>query len=149
MFRGSIVALVTPMLDNGNIDWARLSQLVEWHVASGTDAIVAVGTTGESATLNPAEHKAVIRYTVEKAAGRIPVIAGAGGNATAEAVELALAAYEAGCAATMQVVPYYNKPPQRGLYAHFKAIAASGGDATSALQRPRPYLLRSLTRNRP
>lgn len=123
MFRGSIVALVTPMLDNGDIDWPRLSQLVEWHIASGTDAIVAVGTTGESATLNPAEHKAVIRYIVKQAAGRVPVIAGAGGNATSEAIELALAAYDAGCAATLQVVPYYNKPPQRGLFAHFKAIA--------------------------
>ena len=123
MFRGSIVALVTPMLDNGNIDWQRLSRLVEWHIASGTDAIVAVGTTGESATLNPAEHKAVIRYVVKQAAGRVPVIAGAGGNATSEAIELALAAYDAGCAATLQVVPYYNKPPQRGLFAHFKAIA--------------------------
>lgn len=123
MFRGSIVALVTPMLDNGNIDWQRLSRLVEWHIASGTDAIVAVGTTGESATLNPAEHKAVVRHVVKQAANRIPVIAGAGGNATAEAIELALAAYEAGCAATLQVAPYYNKPPQRGLFAHFKAIA--------------------------
>lgn len=123
MFRGSIVALVTPMLNNGNIDWKRLSQLVEWHIASGTDAIVAVGTTGESATLNPSEHKAVVRYVVKQAAGRIPVIAGAGGNATSEAIELALAAYEAGCTATLQVVPYYNKPPQRGLFAHFKAIA--------------------------
>ena len=123
MFRGSIVALVTPMLDNGNIDWPRLSQLIEWHIASGTDAIVAVGTTGESATLSPSEHKAVVRYVVEQAAGRIPVIAGAGANATHEAIDLALAAYEAGCAATLQVVPYYNKPPQRGLYAHFKAIA--------------------------
>ena len=123
MFRGSIVALVTPMFADGNIDWARLSQLVEWHVASGTDAIVAVGTTGESATLNPAEHKAVFRYIVEKVAGRLPVIAGAGGNATAEAIDLSLAAYNAGCVATLQVVPYYNKPPQRGLYAHFKAVA--------------------------
>ena len=123
MFRGSIVALVTPMLDNGNIDWQRLSRLVEWHIASGTDAIVAVGTTGESATLNPAEHKAVFRYIVEKVAGRVPVIAGAGGNATAEAIDLSLAAYNAGCVATLQVVPYYNKPPQRGLFAHFKAIA--------------------------
>lgn len=123
MFRGSIVALVTPMLDNGNIDWQRLSRLVEWHIASGTDAIVAVGTTGESATLNPAEHKAVVRHVVKQAANRIPVIAGAGGNATAEAIELALAAYEVGCAATLQVAPYYNKPPQRGLFAHFKAIA--------------------------
>ena len=123
MFRGSIVALVTPMLDNGNIDWPRLSQLIKWHIASGTDAIVAVGTTGESATLSPSEHKAVVRYVVEQAAGRIPVIAGAGANATHEAIDLALAAYEAGCAATLQVVPYYNKPPQRGLYAHFKAVA--------------------------
>ncbi|MDO4643080.1 MAG: 4-hydroxy-tetrahydrodipicolinate synthase [Cardiobacteriaceae bacterium] len=123
MFKGSIVALVTPMLDNGDIDWDSFASLIEWHVESGTDAIVAVGTTGESATVNTTEHKAALRFTVEQAAGRIPIIAGAGGNATAEAIELSLAAQEAGCAATLQVVPYYNKPPQRGLYAHFKAIA--------------------------
>lgn len=132
MFQGSIVALVTPMLDNGAVDWAKLEQLIEWHVTSGTDIIVSVGTTGESATLDLEEHKAVIRFTVECVNKRIPVIAGAGGNATAEAVKLALAAYNYGCAATLQVVPYYNKPPQRGLYAHFKAVA----DAV-----PMPHLL--------
>ena len=132
MFRGSIVALVTPMHDDGAVDWNALAALIEWHCTSGTDAIVSVGTTGESATLNPAEHKAVIRFTVEKVAGRLPVIAGTGGNATSEAIDLSLAAYDAGCAATLQVVPYYNKPPQRGLYAHFKAIA----DAV-----PMPHLL--------
>ena len=132
MFRGSIVALVTPMFDDGSVDWHTLTALIEWHCASGTDAIVAVGTTGESATLNPAEHKAVIRFTVEKVAGRLPVIAGTGGNATSEAIDLSLDAYNAGCAATLQVVPYYNKPPQRGLYAHYKTIA----DAV-----PMPHLL--------
>ena len=125
MFRGSIVALVTPMHDDGSVDWNALTALIEWHCTSGTDAIVAVGTTGESATLSPAEHKAVIRFTVEK-------VAGTGGNSTSEAIDLSLAAYDAGCAATLQVVPYYNKPPQRGLYAHFKAVA----DAV-----PMPHLL--------
>ena len=132
MFRGSIVALVTPMFADGSVDWNALAALIEWHCTSGTDAIVAVGTTGESATLSPAEHKAVIRFTVEKAAGRVPVIAGTGGNSTSEAIDLSLAAYDAGCAATLQVVPYYNKPPQRGLYTHFKAVA----DAV-----PMPHLL--------
>lgn len=125
MFQGSMVALVTPMLDNGAIDWTRLEQLIEWHVASGTDIIVSVGTTGESATLDLEEHKSVIRFTVDCVNKRIPVIAGAGGNSTAEAIRLALAAYNYGCAATLQVVPYYNKPPQRGLYTHFKTIADS------------------------
>lgn len=125
MFHGSIVALVTPMLEDGTIDWHALESLIEWHIASGTDAIVSVGTTGESATLSYDEHKAVTRFTVEIAKKRIPVIAGAGANSTHEAVELTFSAYHSGCDATLQVAPYYNKPPQRGLYEHYRKIAAA------------------------
>lgn len=125
MFHGSIVALVTPMREDGTIDWHALENLINWHVASGTGAIVSVGTTGESATLTYDEHKAVTRFTVEIAAKRIPVIAGAGANSTAEAIELTFSAYHSGCDATLQVAPYYNKPPQRGLYAHFAKVAAA------------------------
>lgn len=123
MFQGSMVALTTPMHVDGAIDWHKLEQLIEWHIASGTDAIVSVGTTGESATLTFDEHKAVVRFTVDIVKKRIPVIAGAGGNATKEAIELTVSAYQGGCDATLQVAPYYNKPPQRGLYAHFEQIA--------------------------
>ena len=123
MFRGSIVALVTPMFADGNIDWARLSQLVEWHVASGTDAIVAVGTTGESTTLSVPEKIEVIEAAIRFADGRIPVIAGTGVNSTSEAIELSRAAVGSGAYATLSVVPYYNKPPQEGIYRHFAAIA--------------------------
>lgn len=123
MFSGSMVALVTPMHTDGAVDWDSLEQLIEWHIQSGTDAIVSVGTTGESATLNFDEHKAVIRFTVEMVKKRVPVIAGAGGNATREAIELTFSAYHGGCDATLQVTPYYNKPPQRGLYTHFEQVA--------------------------
>ena len=123
MFTGSMVALVTPMHNDTTIDWQRLERLIEWHITEGTDAIVTVGTTGESATLTFDEHKAVVRFTVDIVDKRIAVIAGAGANATREAIELTVAAYHGGCDATLQVAPYYNKPPQRGLYAHFEQIA--------------------------
>jgi 4-hydroxy-tetrahydrodipicolinate synthase len=123
MFAGSIVALVTPMGESGDIDWRALDELVEWHIAEGTSGIVAVGTTGESATLTVDEHCAVIRRIVEVAARRIPVIAGTGANATFEAIELTEAACNAGADACLLVTPYYNKPTQEGLYRHFKAVA--------------------------
>lgn len=125
MIKGSIVALVTPMTADGAIHWDQLADLVEWHIASGSNALVAVGTTGESATLHKDEHLAVIKFITERVAKRILVIAGAGGNSTAEAIELATASYHIGCDATLQVTPYYNKPPQRGLAAHYRAIAAA------------------------
>ncbi|MDH5545630.1 MAG: 4-hydroxy-tetrahydrodipicolinate synthase [Gammaproteobacteria bacterium] len=123
MFRGSIVALVTPMAENGELDFAALDALVDWHVESGTDAIVAVGTTGESATLDEEEHCEVIRRVVQRAAGKIPVIAGTGANSTTEAIDLTRCAKEAGADACLLVTPYYNKPTQQGLYEHYKAIA--------------------------
>jgi len=123
MFHGSMVALVTPMLENGAVDEDSLRKLVDFHVEQGTDAIVAVGTTGESATLDHKEHCAVIRQVVEQAAGRIPVIAGTGANSTSEAIELTRCAMEAGVDACLLVTPYYNKPTQEGLYLHFKAVA--------------------------
>lgn len=123
MIKGSIVAIVTPMFPDGAVDWDSLSALVEWHIAEGTDGIVAVGTTGESATLDVDEHIEVIRRVVKLAKKRIPIIAGTGANSTAEAIELTRAAKEAGADAVLQVTPYYNKPPQEGLYRHFKAIA--------------------------
>lgn len=123
MIKGSIVALVTPMTDDGGIDWRALADLIDWHVESGTAAIGAVGTTGESATLDMDEHCEVIRRVVEMAAGRIPVIAGTGANATSEAIELTEAAAKAGADACLLVTPYYNKPTQNGLYLHFKAVA--------------------------
>lgn len=123
MISGSIVALVTPMAPDGSLDYPALTRLVEWHVSSGTDAIVAVGTTGESATLDVDEHCAVIRHVVETVARRIPVIAGTGANSTSEAVEWTAAAKALGADACLLVTPYYNKPSQRGLYAHHKAIA--------------------------
>ncbi len=125
MITGSLVALVTPMCDNGDVDYAALEGLIEWHIAAGTDAIVAVGTTGESATLDEDEHCAVIRRTVELVAGRIPVIAGTGANATSEAIRLTRCAHQAGVDACLLVTPYYNKPTQEGLYQHYKAIAAA------------------------
>lgn len=125
MIRGSIVALVTPMFDNGDIDFDTLSQLIEMHIAAGTDAIVAVGTSGESATLDKSEHIKVIRFVVEQSAGRIPVIGGTGANSTREALELTAAAKEAGVDACLLVSPYYNKPTQEGLYQHHKLIAES------------------------
>jgi|TARA_Y100000310_G_scaffold342322_1_gene445038 4-hydroxy-tetrahydrodipicolinate synthase len=118
-----MVAMVTPMHDDGSVDWAALERLVEHHIAEGTDAIVSVGTTGESATLDHDEHGEVIARTVKAAAGRIPVIGGTGANSTSEAISLTRNAAAAGVDACLLVVPYYNKPPQEGLYQHFKAIA--------------------------
>ncbi len=123
MFRGSIVALVTPMHDDGSVDDAALQALVDWHCAQGTTAIVSVGTTGESATLDEVEHCALIRRTVEMAAGRIPVIAGTGANSTTEAIRLTRCARESGADACLLVTPYYNKPTQEGLYLHHRAVA--------------------------
>ncbi|GGA82206.1 4-hydroxy-tetrahydrodipicolinate synthase [Neiella marina] len=123
MLSGSIVALITPMDDQGNVDYDALAQLVEWHIESGTSGIVAVGTTGESATLSVEEHQQVIRKTVEFAAGRIDVIAGTGANCTREALELTHGAEKAGAKACLSVTPYYNKPTQQGLYLHYKTIA--------------------------
>lgn len=123
MIKGSIVAIVTPMFPDGAVDWDSLSALVEWHISQGTDGIVAVGTTGESATLDVEEHIEVIRRSVKLAKGRIPIIAGTGANSTSEAIELTRAAKEAGADAALLVTPYYNKPPQEGLFRHYKAIA--------------------------
>jgi len=120
---GSIVALATPMLDDGAIDYPGLRRLVDWHVDQGTDCIVAVGTTGESPTVSVQEHLEIIRVCVEQAKGRIPIMAGCGANATAEAIELARRAKEVGADCQLQVVPYYNKPTQEGLFQHFNAIA--------------------------
>ena len=125
MIEGSIVALVTPMALDGSVDYQSLAALVEWHVASGTNAIVAVGTTGESATLSVEEHCEVIRETVRFSAGRVPVIAGTGANSTTEAIEWTQAAKDAGADACLLVTPYYNKPSQRGLIAHHIRIAES------------------------
>ncbi len=123
MIAGSMVALVTPMDAEGRLDWDSLTQLVDFHLQEGTNAIVAVGTTGESATLDVDEHVAVIRHVVKQVAGRIPVIAGTGANSTREAIELTAAAKQAGVDACLLVTPYYNKPTQEGLYLHHKAIA--------------------------
>lgn len=123
MFRGSIVALVTPMTADGSLDWAALEKLVDWHITQGTHGIVAMGTTGESATLNMGEHISVIRHVVNQVSGRIPVIAGTGANSTSEALELTQAAKDAGADAALLVTPYYNKPSQEGLYLHYKTIA--------------------------
>jgi 4-hydroxy-tetrahydrodipicolinate synthase len=123
MIQGSIVALVTPMDESGAVDWASLQKLVEFHIGQGTDAIVAVGTTGESATLDEDEHCAVIKATVEYAQGRIPIIAGTGSNSTSEAITLTHRAKEVGADACLIVTPYYNKPTQEGLYLHYKAIS--------------------------
>ncbi|MDD3529186.1 MAG: 4-hydroxy-tetrahydrodipicolinate synthase [Gallionellaceae bacterium] len=123
MLTGSLVALVTPMLPDGGLDLPRLRTLVDWHVEQGTDALVIVGTTGESPTVDPEEHCLLIRTAVEQAAGRVPVVAGTGANSTAEAIELTRCAKAAGAVAGLSVAPYYNKPTQEGLYRHFKAIA--------------------------
>jgi len=123
MIQGSLVALVTPMLDDGSVDTKSLAQLVEFHIENGTDGIVAVGTTGESATLDEKEHCDVVRQVVEMVAGRIPVIAGTGSNSTLEAISLTRCAKQAGADACLLVTPYYNKPTQEGLYLHYKAIA--------------------------
>ena len=123
MITGSSVALVTPMHSNGDVDWENLDKLVDMHVEKGTDSIVAVGTTGESATLNCDEHCQVIKRVVERVAGKIPVIAGTGANSTAEAIELTAEAKAMGADACLLVTPYYNKPTQEGLYQHYKAVA--------------------------
>ncbi|SHH24743.1 4-hydroxy-tetrahydrodipicolinate synthase [Ferrimonas marina] len=124
MFRGSIVALVTPMHQDGSVDFNALANLVEFHIEQGTDAIVAVGTTGESATLAVPEHLSVVEAVVKQVAGRVPVIAGTGANATAEAIALTQAVDKIGVDGMLSVTPYYNKPTQAGLVAHFRAIAA-------------------------
>ena len=123
MITGSIVALVTPMHPDGQVDWSKLSALIEWHIEEGTAAIVPVGTTGESATISVPEHCEIVEYVVKAVSGRVPVIAGTGGNATEEAIELTTAAKKAGADACLLVTPYYNKPTQEGLYLHYKAIA--------------------------
>jgi 4-hydroxy-tetrahydrodipicolinate synthase len=121
--QGSLVALVTPMRDDSSVDWQALEKLLEWHIAQGTHGIVSVGTTGESATLNVNEHLDVIGRTIEIVSGRLPVIAGTGANATAEAVHLTQQAQTLGADASLLVTPYYNRPTQEGLYRHFSAIA--------------------------
>jgi len=127
MIKGSLVAIVTPMLDDGAVDLERYRKLIDWHIESGTAAIVAVGTTGESPTVSVDEHQQIIRVAVEHCRGRVPVIAGTGANSTREAIELTRHAREVGAQATLQVVPYYNKPTQEGMYRHFKAVAEEAG----------------------
>ncbi len=123
MIKGSIVAIVTPMFEDGSLDREGLRKLIDWHIAEGTDGIVIVGTTGESATVSPEEHCELVKLAVDHVAKRIPVIAGTGGNSTAEAIALTRHAREVGADASLQVVPYYNRPTQEGMYRHFKAIA--------------------------
>jgi 4-hydroxy-tetrahydrodipicolinate synthase len=123
MYSGSIVAIVTPMNEDGSIDYDALRALIDWHIAEGTDCIGVVGTTGESPTVTVDEHCDIIRVAVEQAAGRVPVMAGAGANSTQEAIELSRYAKKVGADCSLQVVPYYNKPTQEGIYQHFKAIA--------------------------
>jgi 4-hydroxy-tetrahydrodipicolinate synthase len=120
---GSIVAIVTPMHEDGRLDLPRFRALIDWHIAEGSDGIVVVGTTGESPTVDFDEHKELIRLAVEHSHGRIPIIAGTGGNSTAEAIELTESAKTAGADACLSVVPYYNKPTQEGMYRHFRAVA--------------------------
>ncbi|MGX5662936.1 4-hydroxy-tetrahydrodipicolinate synthase [Diaphorobacter sp.] len=130
---GSIVALVTPMHDDGSVDYPALRKLIDWHIAEGTDCIGVVGTTGESPTVNVEEHCEIIRVSVEQAAKRVPIMAGCGANSTAEAIELARFAKKVGADSQLQVVPYYNKPTQEGQYRHFKAIAEAVGDLPMVL----------------
>jgi 4-hydroxy-tetrahydrodipicolinate synthase len=125
---GSIVALVTPMHDDGSVDYPTLRKLIDWHIAEGTDCVGVVGTTGESPTVTVQEHQEIIRVAVEQANGRVPIMAGCGANSTAEAIELAKYARKIGADCQLQVVPYYNKPTQEGQYQHFKAIAEAVGD---------------------
>src|SRR5512140_1819658 len=127
MLKGSLVAIATPMQDDGALDLAAYRRLIDFHIANGTAAIVAVGTTGESPTVDVDEHCLLIRTAIEHAAGRVPVIAGTGGNSTREAIELTKFAKEAGAQACLSVVPYYNRPTQEGLYRHFRAIAEATG----------------------
>ncbi|MFT5560658.1 MAG: 4-hydroxy-tetrahydrodipicolinate synthase, partial [Litorivivens sp.] len=123
MISGSIVALVTPMHADGSVHWDHLSDLLEWHIEQGTDGIVPVGTTGESATVDVQEHCAIVKHTVNVVKGRVPVIAGTGANSTREAIELTKAASDVGADACLLVTPYYNKPTQEGLFLHYKAIS--------------------------
>lgn len=120
---GSIVALVTPMREDGSVDYGQLRSLIDWHISEGTDCIGVVGTTGESPTVSVPEHHEIIRVAVEHARGRVPIMAGAGANSTAEAIELSKYAKSVGADCTLQVVPYYNKPTQEGIYQHFRSIA--------------------------
>ena len=122
MIKGSLVAIVTPMHEDGSIDYLSYRKLIDWHVAAGTAAIVAVGTTGESPTVTVDEHCELVRVAVAQCAGRIPVIAGTGGNSTREAIELTEFAKKVGVVASLQVVPYYNRPTQEGMYRHFRAV---------------------------
>ncbi|MFT3776936.1 MAG: 4-hydroxy-tetrahydrodipicolinate synthase [Ottowia sp.] len=130
---GSIVALATPMLEDGSVDYPTLRKLIDWHIAEGTDCIGVVGTTGESPTVDVEEHEEIIRVAVEQAKGRVPIMAGCGANSTAEAIELARYAKQVGADCQLQVVPYYNKPTQEGQYRHFKAIAEAVGDLPMVL----------------
>ena len=130
---GSIVALVTPLHEDGSVDYPTLRKLIDWHIAEGTDCIGVVGTTGESPTVNVDEHCEIIRVSVEQAKGRVPIMAGCGANSTAEAMELARFAKKVGADCQLQVVPYYNKPTQEGQYLHFKAIAEAVGDLPMVL----------------
>ncbi|MDR3413667.1 MAG: 4-hydroxy-tetrahydrodipicolinate synthase [Formivibrio sp.] len=123
MLTGSLVAIATPMFENGDLDFARLKKLVDWHIEQGTDGIVAVGTTGESPTVGVDEHLEIIRVVIEQTAGRVPVIAGTGANSTREAIHLTERAKSIGADYALSVVPYYNKPTQEGLYQHFKTIS--------------------------
>ena len=125
MLQGSMVAIVTPMFDDGSLDLDTLRKLIDWHIDAGTDGIVVVGTTGESPTVDVDEHCLLIKTTVEQVAGRVPVIAGTGANSTREAIELTKNAKELGANACLLVAPYYNKPTQEGLYQHFAAVAAA------------------------
>ena len=125
MITGSIVALVTPMTETGDIDWAALERLIDWHIANGTQALGLVGTTGEASTLSHPEHREVIRFGVSHAGGRISIMAGTGSNSTLEAVELTVSAAEAGADCALLVTPYYNRPTQEGLYQHFKTVAGA------------------------
>ncbi|GAB4474742.1 MAG: 4-hydroxy-tetrahydrodipicolinate synthase [Burkholderiaceae bacterium] len=127
MITGSLVAIVSPMHEDGSLDFEAYRRLIEWHIAEGTNGIVAVGTTGESPTVDHDEHCELIRVAVETARKRVPVIAGTGGNSTAEAIDLTHYAKKAGADATLQVVPYYNKPTQEGLYQHFRKVAETCG----------------------
>jgi len=120
---GSIVALITPMHEDGSVDYDALRRLIDWHIDEGTDCVGVVGTTGESPTVSVEEHCEIIRVAVEQARGRVPIMAGTGGNSTREAIELSRYAKKVGADCTLSVVPYYNKPSQEGIYAHFKAIA--------------------------
>ena len=123
MIQGSIVAIVSPMHEDGSLDLESYRRLIDWHIEEGTAAIVAVGTTGESPTVDVEEHATLIRVAVEHAAGRVPIMAGTGGNSTREAIELTEFARKVGAHSTLQVVPYYNKPTQEGMYRHFRAVA--------------------------